>query len=67
VCINAINAGCFFGLNNNVETSESISFSGTECTNPINIKNIRALGVGIDDDTSYNNNNILSNLNNSLY
>jgi hypothetical protein len=63
--INTINSGCFFGLNNNVETL--ISFSGTECTNPININTIRALSIGIDGDISFNNNNMESNLNNSVY
>ena len=63
--INAINSGCFFGFNNNVETL--ISSTGTECTNPININSIRALSVGIDGDISFNNNNMESNLNNSVY
>ena len=63
--INAINSGCFFGLNNNVETI--ILFSGSESTNPININSIRALSVGIDGDISFNNNNMESNLNNSVY
>ena len=63
--INAINSGCFFGFNNNVETL--ISSSGTECTNPININTIRALSIGIDGDISFNNNNMESNLNNSVY
>jgi hypothetical protein len=63
--INTINSGCFFGLNNNVETL--ISFSGTESTNPININNIRALSIGIDGDISFNHNNMESNLNNSVY
>ena len=63
--INPINSGCFFGLNNNVETL--ISSSGTECTNPININSIRALSIGIDGDISFNNNNMESNLNNSVY
>ncbi len=62
--INAINPGCFFGLNNNVETL--ISFSGTESTNPININNIRALSIGIDGDISFDHNNMESNLNNSV-
>ena len=63
--INTINSGCFFGLNNNVETL--ILFSSTECTNPININSIRALSIGIDGDISFNNNNMESNLNNSVY
>ena len=63
--INAINSGCFFGLNNNVETI--ILFSGSESINPININSIRALSVGIDGDISFNNNNMESNLNNSVY
>jgi hypothetical protein len=64
--INAVNSGCFFGLNNDVETL--ISCSGTECTNPININSIRALSVGIDGDISFNNNNIMeSHFNNSVY
>jgi len=61
--INTINSGCFFGLNNNVETL--ILFSSTECTNPININSIRALSIGIDGDISFNNNNMESNLNNN--
>ena len=60
-----INSGGFFGLNNNVETL--ISFSNTECINPININTIRALSIGIDGDISFNNNNMESNLNNSVY
>ena len=63
--INTINSGCFFGLNNNVETL--ILFSSTECTNPININSIRALSIGIDGDISFNNNNMESNFNNSVY
>jgi hypothetical protein len=63
--INAVNSGCFFGLNNNVDIS--ISLTGTECTNPININSIRALSIGIDGDISFNNNNMESNLNNSVY
>ena len=63
--INAVNSGCFFGLNNNVDIS--ISLTGTECTNPININSIRALSVGIDGDISFNNNNMESNLSNSVY
>jgi hypothetical protein len=63
--INAVNSGCFFGLNNNVDIS--ISLTGTECTNPINTNSIRALSIGIDGDISFNNNNMESNLNNSVY
>jgi hypothetical protein len=63
--INAINSGCFFGLNNNVETI--ILSTGSESINPININSIRALSVGIDGDISFNNNNMESNLNNSVY
>ncbi len=65
IYFNTINSGCFFGLNNNVETL--ISFSGTESTNPININSIRALSVGIDGDISFNHNNMESNFNNSVY
>jgi hypothetical protein len=57
--------GLFFGLNNHVETL--ISFSGTECTYPININSIRALSIGIDGDISFNDNNMESNVNNSVY
>jgi hypothetical protein len=57
--INAVNSGCFFGLNNNVDIS--ISLTGTECTNPININSIRALSIGIDGDISFSNNNMESN------
>ena len=60
-----INSGGFFGLNNNVETL--ISSSGTTSTYPININTIRALSVGIDGDVSFSNNNMESNLNNSVY
>ena len=63
--IQPINSGVFFGLNNNVETL--ISFSGTTSTYPININTIRALSVGIDGDISFSNNNMESNLNNSVY
>ncbi len=54
----------FFGLNNNVETL--ISSTGTESTNPININSIGAFSVGMDDDISFDNNNMESNLNNSV-
>ncbi len=57
--IDAINSGCFFGLNNNVDTL--ISSTGTECTNPINMNSIRALSVGIDGDISFYNDNLESN------
>ena len=60
-----INSGGFFGFNNNVETL--ISSSNTEGTYPININTIRALSIGIDGDISFNNNNMESNLNNSVY
>ena len=60
-----INAGGFFGFNNNVETL--ILSSNTEGTYPININTIRALSIGIDGDISFNNNNMESNLNNSVY
>ena len=63
--ISPISCGGFFGLNNNVETL--ISFSGTECIYPININTIRALSIGIDGDISFNNNNMESSLNNSVY
>ena len=55
----------FFGCNNNVEVL--ISFSGTECIYPININTIRALSIGIDGDISFNNNNMESSVNNSVY
>ncbi len=62
-----ISSGGFFLLNYNVETL--ISSSGTESTNPIHINSIRALSIGIeftiDGDTSFNNNNMESNFNNS--
>ena len=60
-----INSGGFLGFNNNIETL--ISFSNTECLYPININTIRALSIGIDGDISFNNNNMESNLNNSVY
>ena len=63
--INAVNSGCFFGLNNNAETL--ILTTGSECINPININSIRALSIGLDGDISFNNNNMESNLNNSVY
>ena len=63
--ISPINSGGFLGLNNNVETL--ILFTGTESSNPININTIRSLSVGIDGDISFNNNNMESNLNNSVY
>ena len=62
--INAINSGCFFGLNNSVDTL--ILTTGSECMNPVNINSIRALSIGIDGDISFNNNNMESNLNNSV-
>ena len=63
--INTINSGSFFGLTDNVETL--ISFSGTESTYPININTIRVLTIGIDGDISFTNNNMESNINNSVY
>jgi hypothetical protein len=60
-----INAGNFFGFSNNVENL--ILTSGTESTYPININTIRALSIGIDGDISFSNNNMESNLNNSVY
>lgn len=63
--ITTITAGNFFGLTDNVETL--ISFSGTESTYPININTIRLLTIGIDGDISFTNNNMESNLNNSVY
>ena len=63
--INTMNAGNFLGFKNNTEIL--ISFSGTESTYPININTIRALSIGIDGDISFNNNNMESNLNNSVY
>jgi len=63
--INTINSGSFFGLTDNVETL--ISFSGTESTYPININTIRVLTIGIDGDISFTNNNMESNMNNSVY
>jgi hypothetical protein len=62
---NTMNAGSFLGFKNNIEVI--ISFSGTESTNPINTNTIRALSIGIDGDISFNNNNMESNLNNSVY
>jgi hypothetical protein len=54
----------FFGFN----TAETlISFSGTESTYPINVNTIRALSVGLDGDVSFNNNNMESNIGNSVY
>ncbi len=44
-----------------------ISWSGTECTNPIIINSIRASSIGIDGDISFNNNNMESNWNDSVY
>ncbi len=38
ICILMLLTHVFFGLNNNVETL--ISFTGTECTNPINVKTV---------------------------
>ena len=63
--INCLNSGNFFGFKNNTEIL--ISFSSTTSTNPINVKTIRALSIGIDGDISFNNNNMESSLNNSVY
>jgi hypothetical protein len=57
--------GCFFGLNNNAETL--IPTTGSECINAININSIRALSIGLDGDISFNNNNMESDLNHSVY
>jgi len=59
-----VNSSNFFGFN----TAETlISFSGTESTYPINVNTIRALSVGLDGDISFNNNNMESNIGNSVY
>jgi len=63
--INALNAGNFLGFKNN--TDILISFDDTICTNPININSIIALSIGIDGDISFNNNNMESSINNSVY
>ena len=63
--INTFKAGNFLGFKNDTEVL--ISFDGTTSTNPININTITALSVGIDGDISFNNNNMESNLNNSVY
>ena len=63
--INTLKAGNFLGFKNNTEIL--MSFSGTTSTYPININSIQALSVGIDGDISFNNNNMESNLNNSVY
>ena len=60
-----INSGRFFLLNNNIETL--IMSSNTISTNPININSIIALSIGIDGDISFNNNNMESSINNSVY
>ena len=63
--INTLKAGQFLGFKNNTEIL--ISFSGTTSTYPININTITAFSVGIDGDISFSNNNMESNLNNSVY
>ena len=63
--INTLKAGNFLGFKNNTEIL--MSFSGTTSTYPININSIQALSVGIDGDISFSNNNMESNLNNSVY
>ena len=63
--INTLKAGNFLGFKNNTEIL--MSFSGTTSTYPININTIQALSVGIDGDISFSNNNMESNLNNSVY
>ena len=59
-----VNSSNFFGFNT---TENLISFSGTESTYPININTIRALSIGLDGDISFNNNNMESNIGNSVY
>jgi hypothetical protein len=67
LCINTLNAGSFFGFNNNSEIIIPL-WGGVQSTYPINVNNtIRALSIGIDGDISFNNNNMESNFNNSVY
>ena len=63
--INPLNAGRFFGFKNDTEVF--ISFDTTTSTYPLNINSITALSIGIDGDISFSNNNMESNLNNSVY
>ena len=63
--INTLKFGNFLGFKNN--TDILISFDDTLSNYPININTITALSVGIDGDISFNNNNMESNLNNSVY
>ena len=63
--INTFKAGNFLGFKNDTEVL--ISFDGTTSIFPININSITALSIGIDGDISFSNNNMESNLNNSVY
>jgi hypothetical protein len=63
--INPLKAGRFLGFKDDSEVL--ISFNTTTSTYPININSITALSIGIDGDISFSNNNMESNLNNSVY
>ncbi len=65
IYINPLNAGRFLGFKDNIEVL--ISFNTTTSTYPININSITALSIGINGDISFSNNNMESNLNNSVY
>ena len=65
IYINPLNAGRFLGFKDNIEVL--ILFDTTTSTYPININSITALSIGIDGDISFSNNNMESNLNNSVY
>ena len=62
--IKPYNSDNFLGLSNGVEFL--ISFSGNECTYPINIITIKSLCIGISGDISFRYNNMESN-NNGVY
>ena len=63
--IKPYNSGNFLGLSNNVEFL--VSFSGSECTYPINIITIKSLCIGISGDISFRYNNMESSNNIGVY
>ena len=58
-------SGNCLGLDNHVE--KLLSTTGTISTNPIHVKSILALSIGIDGDISFGYNNMESSVNNSVY
>ena len=63
--IKPYNSDNFLGISNDIEFL--VSFSGNECTYPINIITIKSFCTGISGDISFRYNNMESNKNNEVY